>query len=474
MDKLIVEPVGKSAAAERKDFDLRDWLTRLEATDRLAVIRPGTNLEFELAGIANRLDGLKASLFLKPSGHAIPVVSGLISDRAWMAEAIGVEESALLTRVQEAAANPLPSRLVEQAPCQEVVHEAPDLRTLLPIPTHNEHDSGPYITAGLVIVRNPESGIQNVAIHRLQLSGPRELGALLLPRHTVTFVDMAEKEGADLDVAIVIGTSPATLLASQAIAPINCDELEIAGALGGVSLEVVRCFGSDVHVPANAEIVIEGRFVANKRAPEGPFGEFPQYYGERSDRHVIAVDRVTHRRNPIFHTIVGGGLEHLLLGAIPREATILASLQRNFPNVSDVHLSKGGVCRYHLYVQLKKQGSGEAKNVILGALSAHYDIKHVTVVDEDVDIHDPTQVEWAIATRFQAHRDLVIVHNAQGSKLDPSTSDGMGSKLGFDATVPIEAPEFRFTKIRVPGQNEIDLTAKIASDLSLKDVLGGP
>jgi 2,5-furandicarboxylate decarboxylase 1 len=339
------------------------------------------------------------------------------------------------------------------------VHHQVDLLRQLPIPTHNEHDSGAYITAGLLITRNPRTGIQNVSIHRLQVSSANRLGALLLPRHALAFFQEVEGTGEDLEVAVVIGADPLTLLASQAIVPIDHDELEIAGALHGRPLPVVRCVTNRIQVPAEAEIVLEGRLLANVRELEGPFGEFPQYYGERAERHVIEVDAVTHRLAPIFHTIVGGGLEHLLLGGIPREATLLAHLRRSFPGVRDVHLAKGGVCRYHLYVQLDKRSEGEAKNVILGAFGGHYDLKHVVVVDLDVDIHNPTEVEWAIATRFQADCDLVLVHEAQGSKLDPSTRDGVGSKMGYDATVPLAAPPMRFTRIRVPGEAEVDLEA---------------
>ena len=200
------------------------------------------------------------------------------------------------------------------------------------------------------------------------------------------------------------------------------------------------------------------------REPEGPFGEFPQYYGERADQHVIEIGAVTHRRHPIFHTIVGGGLEHLLLGGIPREATLLAHLRRSFPNVRDVHLARGGVCRYHLYVQIAKRQEGEAKNVMMGAFAGHYDVKHVIVVDEDVDIHNPTEVEWAVATRFQADRDLVIVPESQGSKLDPSTRNGVGAKMGIDATKPLDAEPMRFKRIRVPGEESVDLDAVLDAE----------
>ncbi|MBM3607222.1 MAG: UbiD family decarboxylase, partial [Alphaproteobacteria bacterium] len=260
-----------------------------------------------------------------------------------------------------------------------------------------------------------------------------------------------------------IGIDPLTLLASQAILPIDHDELEIAGALHGKPVDVVRCTTNDVRVPAHAEIVIEGRLLARVREPEGPFGEFPQYYGPRADQHVIAIDAVTKRRQALFHTIVGGGIEHLLLGAIPREATILAQLRRSFPGVIDVHLALGGVCRYHLYVKFKKRSEGEAKNVILGAFAAHYDVKHVIVVDEDVDIHNPREVDWALATRFQADRDLVVVSGTQGSKLDPSTQDGVGAKMGMDATKPLDTPVLRYQRIHVPGEEDVQLDAIIDS-----------
>lgn len=441
---------------------LRGWLDHLQTQGRLAVARPDIDLRFGVAGIANRLDGRSATLFPRPGGHPVPVVSGLLSDRAWMAEALGVPPDGLLERYRGACLEPVPSREVETAPCQEVVRKDVDLTTMLPIPTHNEHDHGAYITAGLLIARRPDTGVQNVSIHRLQVSGPDRLGALLLPRHTLAFFQAQEAEGADLEIAIVIGVDPLTLMASQAIVPIDHDELEISGALRGEPLPVVRCVTNEVRVPADAEIVLEGRLLARVREPEGPFGEFPQYYGERAERHVIEIDALTTRESPLFHTIVGGGLEHLLLGGIPREASFLASLRRSFPCVRDVHLSRGGTCRYHLYVQVERPAPGEAKNVVLGALGTHYDIKHVTVVDTDVDVHDPTEVEWAVATRFQADRDLVVVAGSQGSKLDPSTEDGVGAKMGLDATVPVDAPPMKFTRIAVPGERELDLDALTA------------
>ena len=444
---------------------LRDWLDHLAARGRLAVLKPNIGLKFELAAYAKRLDGLRATLFPKPGGHPVPVVSGLVSDRGWMAEAMGVEPSEMLAAFQQAASHPTPWQEVKSGPAQEVVHRAAlDLAKILPLPTHNEHDGGPYIAAGIMVVRNPRTGKQNVSIHRCQLTGPNRLGVLVLPRHTFAFHRMAEEAGRPLDAAIVIGVDPLTLLASQAIVPIDHDELEIAGSLQGRPLPVVKCLTSDIRVPAEAEIVIEGRFLPGVREPEGPFGEFPQTYGERANREVMEIVAVTHRKDAIFHTMVGGGLEHLILGAVPKEATLLTHLRRNFPNVLDVHLSPGGTMRFHLYVKMKKTQEGQGKNVILGAFAGSFDLKHVIVVDEDVDIHNPAEVEWAVATRFQADRDLVIVPESQGSKLDPSNRDGVGAKMGLDATKPLAAAEMMFKRIRVPGEEAIDVAEILKRD----------
>src|ERR1700759_1987407 len=417
--------------------DLRGWLQRLAAADRLAVARKGISLIDELAAVAKTLENERAVLFPEPGGHAIPVVANLFADRSWIADSVGVPVDRLLPAFQDAARHPLPWVEVKTAPAQEIVHEKVDLLKQLPIPKHNELDSGPYITAALLIARNPKTGIQNVSIHRCQVSGPDRIGVLLLPRHTLHYFRMAEEAGEGLEIALGIGVHPACILASQAIAALDSDEMEIAGALLNRPIEMVKCRTNRVRVPAHAEIVIEGRILPKVREPEGPFGEFPQYYGTRADREVIKVDAITHRKHAIFHTILGGGIEHLLLGGIPREATIMAHLKRSFPGVRDVHLSRGGPCRYHLNVQLDKRHEGEGKNVIMGAFGAHYDIKHVVVVDTDVDIHDPAEVEWAIATRFQADRDLVVVSEAQGSKLDPSSEQGVSAKMGIDATKPL-------------------------------------
>ncbi|WP_249780705.1 UbiD family decarboxylase [Bradyrhizobium sp. dw_78] len=444
--------------------DLRSWLQLLAATDRLVVARKGVSLTDELAAVAKKLERERAVIFPSPGGHDIAVVANLFAGRDWVADSIDVPVEDLLSRFQRAVRRPLPWMEVKEARVQEEVHRDVDLLKLLPIPKHNEHDSGPYITAALLIARNPQTGIQNVSIHRCQISGPDRIGVLLLPRHTRHYYAMAERAGAPLEIALVIGVHPACILASQAIAALDEDEMHIAGALLGRPVEMVKCLTNEVRVPAHAEIVLEGRILPKLREPEGPFGEFPQYYGDRADREVIQIDAVTHRRNPIFHTIVGGGMEHLVLGEIPREATLLEHLQRSFPSVRDVRLMRGGTCRYHLAVKIEKVSDGEPKNIIMGAFAGHYDVKQVVVVDTDVDIDDPNEIEWAVATRFQADRDLLVVAGAQGSKLDPSSDKGVGAKMGLDATKPLVRGPLDFKRIHVKGIETIDLASILQQD----------
>ena len=454
----------RSMAGHNAVTDLRGWLTQLESSGRLAVAKEGISLIDELAAISKRLELERAVVFPRPGGHFMPVVANVFADRSWVAESIGVSTDQLLSRFQEAVRHPLPWVEVNSGPAQEVVHREIDLLKLLPIPKHNELDSGPYITAGLLIARNPRTGVQNVAIHRCQISGPNRIGVLLLPRHTQHYFRMAEEAGNALEIALVIGVHPVCLLASQAIAALDEDEMEIAGALLGHPVEMVKCKTNAVRVPAHAEIVIEGRILPNVREPEGPFGEFPQYYGPRANREVIQVDAITHRKDAIFHTIVGGGAEHLVLGEVPREATLLEHLQRSFPSVLDVRLTRGGTCRYHLVIKIDKKSNGEPKNIIMGAFGGHYDVKQVVVVDQDVSIDDPHEIEWAIATRFQADRDLIMVSGAQGSKLDPSSDGGISAKMGIDATKPVEVEPMVFKRIHVRGKEDVDLEQSLQKD----------
>jgi 2,5-furandicarboxylate decarboxylase 1 len=332
-----------------------------------------------------------------------------------------------------------------------------DLLSLLPVATYHARDSGPYITAGVLTCRDTVGGGQNLSIHRLQITGPDRLGTLILPRHLWHYFRQAEDRSTPLPVAIAIGVSPALLLASQAITQLGVDECQIASALLGEPVRLVRAETSDLLVPASAEIVIEGLLLPQVREEEGPFGEYPRCYGPKAPRPVIQVTAVTYRDDPIYHTILPASMEHLLMGGLMREATLLNMVEQIVPTVKAVHLTPGGSCRYHAVVSIEQTQKGEAKNAILAALNSSQEVKRVIVVDPDIDIFDPNDVEWAMATRMQADRDLVIVPGTLASKLDPSTEDGVGARLGIDATIPVGCDRERFEKIRIPGFDTLDM-----------------
>lgn len=440
---------------------LRDWLTLLEQEKILKTVTKQVDLKHELAAIGKKADGKYALKFVN-TGGSMPVVTSFGGSRALLAKAMGVEVHQVAEHFAQAQENPMKCVLVDKsnAPVKEFVTFDVDL-SKLPIPIHHEKDSGAYITAALLIAKDPETGARNVSIHRLQVSGANRLGILILPRHLYNFYQKAEAENKPLEIALAIGVDPILLLASQALAPLGFDEFTIASRLYGKPLELVKCETVDLEVPAQAEIVLEGRLLPSVREMEGPFGEYPKYYGPASLKSVIELTAMTSRKNPIYHTIVPATMEHCLLGAIPREGGMLQLIRNTVPTTLGVHLTAGGTCRYHAVIKIDKKSEGEAKNAIFAALSSSHEIKHVVVVDKDVDIFNMEDVEWAIATRSQAGRDVFIVERAAGNKLDPSTDDGVCDKMGIDATVPLDAPAGRFERIRIPGEDQLDLAEYI-------------
>ncbi|MGA2961568.1 MAG: UbiD family decarboxylase [Candidatus Korobacteraceae bacterium] len=437
---------------------MRQWLAVLAEEKLLKVVNRKVSLQHELAAVGKRADGRWALQFNHPEDFDIPVVTGIAGSRALIAKAMRVAVPCVSEHFFWAQTHPSACETVDRAsaPVKEVITTAVDLGRL-PIPVHHEKDGGRYITAGLLVSKDPSTGARNVSIHRLQVLGPDRLGILILPRHLDNFFRAAEQAGKALEVAIAIGVDPVLLLSSQALAPLGFDEFTIASTLYGEPLKLVKCETVDLEVPAEAEIVLEGHIMPGTREIEGPFGEYPKYYGPPTAKPVVALTAMTTRRNPIYHTIVPATLEHLLIGSIAREGGMLEVIRGAVPNTLAVHLTPGGTCRYHAVVQIDKKHEGEAKNAMLAAFASSQEIKRVVVVDKDVDIFDPVEVEWAIATRFQAGRDCTIITRALGSKLDPSGDDGISDKMGFDATVPLGADPFRYERIRIPGEEDIDL-----------------
>jgi 2,5-furandicarboxylate decarboxylase 1 len=419
--------------------DLRTYLDTVRAArpDDVVSISKEVDPAFEITALVVKLERQARRrpvlLFENVKGSQFPVLTNLHASRARLAQALGVPQDGLLQRYLEAMAKPIPPCIVNTGPVKEVVRLGADVNLCdLPQIVHHADDGGVFITAAISFARSPDSGVWNLAYNRLMLKGPQTTSIhLTLGKHLWEFHQIAEARGEALQVAFAIGVHPAIALGALAIGSIDEDERAIAGALLGEPLELVKCETSDVLVPAYAEMVIEAEILPGERVAEGPFGEFTGYsLGERQ-REVVRVNAITHRRDAMFQDITVGHLDHLLLSTVPLEANLYRCVKAMVPSIRAIRVPAPFTC----YVSIEQRIVGQAKNAILAALGADQYMKRVVVVDQDVDVFDDRQVNWAIATRCQPDRDLLVVSNARGSDLDPSTSsDGYSGKWGVDAT----------------------------------------
>jgi 2,5-furandicarboxylate decarboxylase 1 len=418
--------------------DLRGWLALLAERGDLRRLPGPVSGDQEVAAVLASCDGASAVFFDDVEGAAFPLIGNTVALRHHFALALGCPDHDVVRRLGEAMATPAP--LVEvplrDAPVAAVEEDGADLLSDLPLPVQHELDGGRYITSALVCARDPRTGLTNLSINRLQVCGPRELRALLLPGRLRQIFDAHEAQGEDLPVALVIGVDPILTLASQAPAEADSDDLGIASALHPRPLEVVRLPGHPTPVPARAELVLLGHLRAGRRAQEGPFGEYPRTYGPGGPAPVLELTRRFRRAQPIVQTILSGGREHFWVGGLPREARLMTALARAGVNAVGVRLTEAGSCRMHAVVSLRNAQPGVAFHAAMALFAALAPLKQVVLVDDDVDVFDDEQVGWAVATRFQADTDLLVVPRTRGGGLDPSAGPGgVTAKLAIDATV---------------------------------------
>ena len=375
-------------------------------------------------------------------GFDLPVITNVAGNRRLLASALGTTPDDLPLAYRERCQNYIPVERVGDAPWQEVVLEGDDVDlTKLPIPHHFEVDAAPYITAGQIAARDPETGVDTIGFHRLMLKGKNRLGLSLHSRRRMyEFHRRAEARGESLPAVITIGTHPVHYMGSMAYHfPPNVRKYEIIGALFQEPYRVAQSRTADLEVPAGAEIVIEGEILAGDREPEGPFGEFTGYASYRSTENVFVAKRIQMRRDAMFHSVASGtAADHILVSSISREAEILNALRRNLPNVSAVHVPLCTVGALMAIIQMKKTAEGQPKQAIMAALGTEFYVKTIVVVDEDVDIFNLSDVMWAVSTRVRADQDITLIHGAMGAILDP-TSDPVNhtlTKVGIDATKP--------------------------------------
>jgi 4-hydroxy-3-polyprenylbenzoate decarboxylase len=397
------------------------------------------------------------------------VAIGVLADRGRVAQLLGQPRERLGFALREAANRPLQPVLVPAAaaPCREVVHRASDpgfdIRKLIPAPTNTPEDAGPFITMGLCYGADPETGEEDVTIHRLCVQGPDRITMWLTPgRHLDAFRIKAEQAGKPQPISISIGLDPAVYLAAcfePPTTPLGFNELSIAGALRGKPVELVECLTVKAKALARAEIVIEGELLPGERMVEdintGTGKAMPEFPGYNGPAHpslpVIRVTAVTHRVDPVMQTTIGPSEEHVNLAGIPTEASILDMVERAMPGLlRNVYAHSAGGGKLLAVLQVRKRAvpdEGRQRQAALLAFAAFSELKHVILVDEDVDLFDSNDVLWAMTTRFQADVDVIAIPGVRCHPLDPSQepgmspailAKGMSTKTIFDCTVPFD------------------------------------
>lgn len=412
----------------------RNFVEQLQKNGELTRIRKEVSTEYEMAGVIEAL-GEKPVFFEKVRESTIPVVAGLLSSKDMIARGIGLKKDQLLGKLSNAIENPVAPTIAENGECQEIVEKDVDL-TKLPIMRYTEKDGGKYVASAVAIIRDPEFKARNMCFHRLMLLDKNHFVPRIVEnRGTDTAL---KKAGGELDVAFCIGNSTAVLLSAATTLPMGVDELGMANVLE--KTELVKCKTVDLEVPKDAEIVLEGR-ITKEKTTEGPFLDLTGIVDKSRQQPIVEIKCITHRRNPIYQTILAGRNEHKLLMGMPKEPTIFNEVNK-VCECKDVYITPGGCSWLHAVVQIKKHNPDDGKKAIAAAFAGHHSLKHCVVVDEDINIYDPHDVEWAIATRFQADKNTIILSNQPGSSLDPSGDLTEGkkattSKAGVDATAPL-------------------------------------
>lgn len=401
--------------------------------EKVVKVKESVSPEYEIAEMLRR-DQDKILVFENVEGYGFRVVGNLCSTREALYRALGTSRREYHEKILRAVENPVAPKITGRGRCFE--REAESLGEL-PVLRHFRRDGGRYITSGVVIARDPEHG-RNASVHRLMLLDRDKMAIRLVERHLYTYHRRAEKRGEPLEVAIAIGVHPAVLYAASYSPPLGYDELSLANTLLDQELRLARCETVALEVPGESEVVLEGRILPGERVREGPFVDITGTYDIVRRQPVVEVTRIAYRENPYYHALLPGGREHRVFMGMPVESKIYIEL-RKLVDVRDVCLTEGGCNWLHGAVAIAKKKEEDGRRAIHAALEAHPSMKHVIVVDEDIDVFNPTMVEFALATRFQASRDAIVFPGVKGSSLDPSADENaITTKLGLDATKPLD------------------------------------
>lgn len=422
---------------------LRDFLKKLEDEDKLVRINKAVSHEYELANVIYSLSE-KPVIFDNVKGFKFPVFAGITSNRDIIAEGLGTKKEDLLFKLSDALKNPKTPKIVNKAACQEVVIDNPDLDEF-PFLYHLKGDGGRYGSATVATIKDPDTG-RNVSYHRLMQVGKNRFTARLIKkRQTRTTYDRIDD---DLEMAVCIGNSVSVMVAASLGPPSGVDEFSVANALDETPL--VKCKTKNLEVPAESEFVFEGR-LTKELDREGPFVDLTETRDFERQEPVFVVDCVTHRKNAMYQALIPGRLEHKTLMGMPKEPTIYNEVTK-VCKCKNVLVTLGGGSWLHAIVQIDKKNISDPKKAIEAAFKGHGSLKHVVIVDEDVNIYDSNAVEWALATRFQGNKDLVVLKDQPGSSLDPSGFHEPGkktltTKVGIDATIPSDVDKKNYETV---------------------------
>ncbi len=448
--------------------DLPGFIAWLEAEhpEQVIRIRKEVDPKFGVSGILERLeeDGkFPLVIFENVKGSKYPLVANMHASFERLKLAVGMTEGSVKDFVAECARREeklIKPEIVESGPVQEIVVTGADVDVEeLPICTYHELDAGKFITAGLAVLRDPDSGINNVGIYRHQVHEKNLLGIQVSETaHANIIWKKYEQRGKPCPIAIVIGHHPAVFIGSLAFSSFDTDEFDVAGAMLQRPLQLVKCKTIPLEVPADAEIVLECETIPGVRRSEAPFGEYPGTYGPERMNPVLEIKAITRRKNPLYQNAFVGHADNLLLSGLMRTTFIEDTVRIGCPSVTAVNVPRSGRFRFVCYVAIDNLVEGAAKQAAMGAFVADPFLKFVVVVDKDVDVTSDTDVMHAIATRVRGDRDIFMVPYAKGSPLDPASYDPAGgshlvTKVGIDATRKSNYPE----EIRVPGAEDIDL-----------------
>ncbi len=428
---------------------LRDFLSKLEAEDKLIRIKKEVNTNKEIANIIYSFDE-KPIIFENVKGYDLPIFAGITSSRDIIADGLETTKDKLLLKLVHALRNPVPPRVIDKAACQEVIIKDPDLNKF-PILFHLDGDGGRYGSATVCTIKDPDTG-RNVSYHRLMQIGKNKFTArLIAKRQTRTTYDKVQD---DLEMAVCIGNSVAVMVGASLGPPSGVDEFAITNSLDKTDL--VKCVTKNLEVPADSEIVLEGRLTKDLDK-EGPFVDLTETRDIVRQEPVFVVDCITHRKDAFYQALIPGRFEHKTLMGMPKEPTIYNEVSK-VCECKNVLVTMGGGSWLHGIVQIKKKHSEDGKKAIEAALNGHKSMKHVIIIDDNVDIYSNNAVEWAIATRFQGDKDLVIKPNQPGSSLDPSAKQEPGKKaltckIGVDATIPFDVDNKKYEIVRYKKVN---------------------